>query len=263
MRRRAKVGLFAVAGLVAIEAATFAVSPVGADALSGDRSAGSFSWSSPLVASRSSRAISVQADVEGRDDDIGCRPKALPHVRETSARVTIRIEIIDRPLPAGTGCAAVAVSRLAVAVRLREPIGDRTVVDGRGEREHAVLVADQQPTIRDVPRLFARRATSWDEAGRRVGQWWRWQAHGQAAQIDLDFGPARSPAQLGLPADAARRARVGTATATIWRQRDADTTNTTVLWTPSRGRTFHLQVFDQSADPMSREEVLQLARSVR
>lgn len=263
MRRRAKVGLLAGAGLIAVGAVAFAVSPVGADAFSGERSAGSFSWSSPLVASRSSRTISVQADVEGRDDDIGCRPKALPHVRETSATVTIRIEIVDRPLPVGTACAAVALTRLPVTVRLREPVGDRVVVDRRDGQGHAVLVVDQQPTIRDVPRPFARRATSWDEPGQRVRQWWRWQAHGQAAQIDLDFGPARSPAQLGLPADAAGRARVGTSTATIWRQRDADMTDTTVLWTPSRGRTFHLQVFDQSADPMSQEEVLELARSVR
>lgn len=136
-------------------------------------------------------------------------------------------------------------------------------MDSSDDRAHAPLVVDETTSITSVPAPFTRRSTGWDEATGQVSEWWRWQRHGEAQQIDLDLGPTATAARWNLRAEDATRTVIDGVPATVWREPGGDTVTSSVVWSPQVGQTYRLTVSDQAKRPMTSTEVIALARSVR
>lgn len=251
--------VIAAAGLIAggvVAAASGASRPA-------DTFVASVPWSSAVVASASARAFSVSADVEGMDDRFDCGPVVKSKVTETSRTVTVRVQVFNHPLPPGVACGGVGLVTVPATVHLASALGDRILVDGTNGQTHRALVVATTPAPSSVPKPFVRKSTGWDESTGQVSEWWRWQEHGQAQQLDLDFGPTSTAARWGSSPSDASDVSIGRSTGAVWRQAGADTVTTTVTWSPTVGEHCRLTLIDQSLHPMSEAAVVALARSVR
>ncbi len=110
-------------------------------------------WVDAWVSSPASKVLMVRA--VGQDGPAGqCGPPQVRlEVTETGSvvRVTARYA---RSLPGSGACADVGYGPTPHAVALREPLGERVVVDATTGKEQPLIVASTAATIRDLPPGF-------------------------------------------------------------------------------------------------------------
>ena len=262
MRRAKKAVGLAIAAAALIATGVAIVIPV-VRAASADTFVARVPWSSAVISSTTARTLTVLGDVEAMDDRFDCAPVVKSTVSETSTTVTVRLEVFNRPLPPNVACGGVGLSTVPATIHLTSALRGRTLIDGTDKRTHRALVVDRTPALTSVPKPFVRRSTAWDESTRQVSEWSRWQKHGQAQQIDLDFGPAATARRWGPPPPDAKHVRIGRSAGVVWRRAGGDTVTSTVTWSPSVGQRYRLTVIDQSLRPMSEARVVALASAVR
>lgn len=235
MRLAKKTMGLAIAAAALIAAGVAIVIPV-ARAASADTFVASVPWSSAVISSTKARALTVLGDIEGMDNRFDCGPVVKSKVSETSTTVTVRVEVFNRPLPPNVACGGVGLSTVPATIHLTSALGSRELIDGTDKRTHRALVVDRTPALSSVPKPFVQRSTRWDESTGQVNEWWRWQKHGQAQQIDLDSGPTATARRWGPTPSDAKHVRIGRSAGVVWRQPGGDTVTSTVTWSPSTGR---------------------------
>lgn len=215
-------------------------------------------WTVASATSRDTRALSVFAvgydEAEGEGGS-ACGPPVLRfRVRETARRITITADgYEDRPKPM-TLCAAIGYVPWPHRVALKDPVGDRRVVDGGTGRRARLLVASEWPDIPRPPRGFVAGVlgASWSAPG--VARTWR---NGDAA-IDLQVVPPRATREIGPSGRVVQHPVIRRTTATVY----AGDGQLRVQWTPNGAQTITVTLTDGPGRRWTTGQAVAVARSV-
>jgi hypothetical protein len=135
---------------------------------------GGVEWSSPVVQS-DGKTITVAVNVN-RTPDL-CLDYGLPVLRgvvsETATTVSVTVQAfppsnaVPRPTPApGTvlGCSAIGHPPVPLSVKLDQPLGNRSLIDGTTDTSQPMLKASTVPAPTYLPAGYVDRGFRWQDA---------------------------------------------------------------------------------------------------
>ena len=216
-------------------------------------------WSVASVPSRASTRLTVFA--VGSDTGGGpCGPPIL-RLRAEESATSVRIFVMGYQRPSGeaTACPAIGYGPSAQPVRLRRPIGDRTVIDASTGKRHALLVGSDYPGLVAVPSGFVRAPLSdgWGNHATTTA----WSDHGELALWLVTSTPAASR-ESGPYGAIVRQLDIRGTPATVYRTGDGRSGQMTVAWTPNHRQTITLRLDNTERTRWTVDQAITTARAV-